>query len=128
MSTAADYVGSGDGLAMGSLTTLTRSRAGTKADPYNPGRTVSDWTNPATISFGGYVSSMTSAEQTDEVRAQLITTVQIIIPDPATDVRAGDRITDGTRRWMVTGIPTADTNPFTGWRPTLVVNVEEVDG
>ena len=128
MSTASDFVGGGDGLAMDALTSLTRTRAATKPDPYNPRRTVSDWSAPVALAFCGYVSSTSSTEQTDAVRAQLITTVQIVIPDPATDVRAGDRITDGTRHWRVTGIPTADVNPFTGWRPTLVADVEEVDG
>jgi len=128
MSTAADFVGGGDGLAMDALTSLTRTRAGKRTDPYNPDRTIVDWSDPSTLAFEGHVSSQTSARQTDAVRAQLITTVQIVVPDPTTDIRAGDRITDGTRHWKVTGIPTADTNPFTGWHPTLVADVEEVDG
>ena len=128
MSTAADFVGGGDGLAMDSLTSLTRTRAGKRTDPYNPDRTIVDWSNPSALAFEGYVSSQTSTRRTDAVRAQLITTVQIVVPDPTTDICAGDRITDGTRHWEVTGIPTADASPFTGWRPTLVANVEEVDG
>jgi hypothetical protein len=128
MSTAADFIGGSSDLGMTSLTSLTRKRAKKKEDPYNPERTVEDWTDPDVLAFSGYVSSQTSTEQTDAVRSQLITTVQIIVPDPAADIRKGDRITDGTHSWSVTGIPTSDSNPFTGWQPTLVVDVEEVDG
>jgi hypothetical protein len=127
MSTAADFIGSSD-LQMGSLTTLTRKRATKKEDPYNPDSTTDDWSSPDVLSFSGYVSSQTSTEQTDAVRAQLITTVQIIVPDPAADIKRGDRISDGTHSWSVTGIPASDINPFSGWQPTLVVDVEEVDG
>jgi hypothetical protein len=127
MSTAADFIGSSD-VQMDSLTTLTRKRAKKKEDPYNPERTVEDWTDPDVLAFSGYVSSQTSTEQTDAVRAKLITTVQIIVPNPTVDVMEGDRVTDGTHSWSVTGIPIKDINPFTGWQPTLVVDVEEVDG
>jgi hypothetical protein len=128
MSTAADFIGGGLDLEMTCLTSLQRKRANRKEDPYNPDRTVEDWADPDVLAFSGYVSSQTSTEQTDAVRAQLITTVQIIVPDTAIDIRKGDRITDGTHSWSVTGIPTSDINPFTGWQPTLVVDVEEVDG
>lgn len=127
MSTASDFLGSSD-FDMTSLTSLTRRRAKKKIDPYNPDRVVDDWSDPELLSFGGFVSSQISTEQTDAVRSQLITTVQIVVPNPAVDIAKGDRITDGTHVWSVTGIPTHDMNPFTSWQPTLVVDVEEVNG
>lgn len=127
MSSAQDFVGGFDS-QMTKLTELTRTRAGKKPDPYNPDRFIPDWENPSVLDFVAYVASQTSTESVDTTHAQLITTVQLVVPDAACDIRVGDRITDGTHHWQVKALPTADTNPFTGWRPTLVVDVEEVNG
>ncbi|WP_194385363.1 hypothetical protein [Microbacterium luteum] len=112
------------------LEPFTRLRAQRKPDRYNPERTVEDWSQPPVeLSLSGAWSSGGSTAGTDAVREQRTTTKQIVIFDPEADVVAGDRVraADGTVH-TVTGRPERDQNPFTGWRPTLVLNVEEVTG
>lgn len=108
--------------------TFTRQRATQIADPYNPDATVKDWSNPAEISVDGFLSSTSSLEQGSEVRAEVVSDAQLVITDPAADVKRGDRIVQGDRMWVVAGFPANDLNPFTGWNPTLVVSLEEVVG
>jgi hypothetical protein len=112
-----------------SASSFTRRRAGQKTNPYDPEETIEDWDNPDELTFEAYWASQSSLEQSDAVRAQIVTTKQIVIANPDFDIAAGDRVIapdGGTYR--VTGFPQADVNPFTGWRPTLVANVETVVG
>lgn len=102
-----------------------RQRAKVIVDPYDPDSAVEDWSNPDEIILSGYFASGSSTEQTDDVREQVATTKQLVIDDPAADVRRGDRIKLGERIWTVEGFPEDDMNPFTGWRPTLVANISE---
>lgn len=106
-----------------------RQRATLEEDPYDPDAPgVPNWSSPAEITVSGYFASQSSTEQADPVRSQLITTKQLVLDDPEVDVVRGDRIRQGPKVWVVNGFPEADTNPFTGWQPTLVCNLEEVVG
>lgn len=126
--TAQDFI-EAEGFGFAEITEFVRQRAVLVADPYNPdAEGVPDWSAPDEITVAGFFASQTSAEQTDVVRAQLITTKQLVLDDPDADVQRGDRIKLGSRVWTVTGIPEADVNPFTGWQPTRVCNLEEVSG
>lgn len=127
MGTALDFMGESD-FKFEHTTTFVRQRAGLTVDPYDPDSAVEDWNNPVEITLEGYFASQNSTEQTDEVREQVSTTKQLVIDDPSADVKRGDRIKLDDRVWTVTGFPEDDQNPFTGWRPTLVVSLAEWRG
>lgn len=132
MSTFADMAAaaSGGAMAMPFAPNVARLRAGQKADPYNPDRTVDDWDDPERIEFPGFISSSTSTETGDAAREETVSAA-VLTCEPGTDVQKGDRIesvpSDG-RLWRVTGFPSQDTSPFTGWQPTLEAELEEVVG
>ena len=103
-----------------------RQRAGKILDPYSDEEIGEDWGNPDEETLdGAYFSSQSSTDSDGEARRQTSTGKQLIIPDPDADVRRGDRIRQGSRIWAVVGFPENDVNPFTGWRPTLVIDVED---
>ena len=109
--------------------TFVRVRAGRTPDPYNPDRTVEDWGNPDEAEFAGAWSSSGSSFGADAVREPLSTSKVITVFDPEADIVAGDRVraADGSV-FTVTGRPGSDVNPWTGWRPTRVLTVEERRG
>lgn len=124
-----DFVGRDFGF--GHPTELLRIRPGRMPDPYNPDSTIEDPDNPDILPVRGGFASSSSVEQDGEAREQVVSAVRLILADPLADVRRGDEITtdpaDG-RRWRVRGFPASDQNVFTGWRPTLVCELEEVTG
>lgn len=127
MSTALDWIGGGGEFEFGE--TFVRLRAGTITDPYSGEPIGEDWAHPDEEPLdGAYFSSQGSTDSDGEVRRQTATGKQLIIPDPDADVQRGDRIRQGTRVWSIVGFPEADKNPFTGWQPTLVVDVEDFKG
>lgn len=108
---------------------LVRQRAGQILDPYSGEPIDEDWAHPDELPLdGAYFSSQSSSDGSDEVRRQTATGMQLIIPDPDADVQRGDRIRQGSRVWSIVGFPEADTNPWTGWQPTLVVDLEDYKG
>ncbi|KAB1662822.1 hypothetical protein [Pseudoclavibacter sp. CFCC 13611] len=108
---------------------FTRLRAGLLTDPYDPETVIGmDWAHPDELEVYGFFASQQSLEQSDPVRAQIITTKQLVLESPDADVQAGDRIRKGDQTWSVTGEPAADINPWSGWRPSRVVNLENVTG
>lgn len=128
MTTAEEFV-DGDQFGFQHVSEFMRERATLVVDPYNPDAPgVPSWDNPDTLTVYGYLVSQSSTEQSDPVRSQLVTTKQLVLDDPTVDVRRGDRIRQGANLWTVMGIPEADVNPFTGWQPTRVCNLEEVTG
>lgn len=129
MGTAADYTGgSPDG--MGHRQAYTRLRRGTVPDPYDPDHLVpGGWDHADARTIYGTLASKSSIDQPDPVRSEVISTAELILDDPDCDVQRGDRIkADDGRIWDVQGYPHADRNPFTGWRPTLVCDLQEVIG
>lgn len=127
MGTAAEFI-SAAAFGFEHITEFVRQRARLITDPYNPDESTEDWNNPTEIPLTGYFASGSSTEQSGEVREQVVTSKQLVIDDPGADVRRGDRIKLGDRIWTVEGFPEDDKNPFTGWQPTLVVNLEEWRG
>ena len=129
MSTAAEIASSATFMSMAGR--IRRLRAKEKENPYNPARPVADWDDLDVIELEGFISSSTSMETPDGARDQTSSTAYLTIADPSADVRRGDRIEtlpyDG-RRWEVTGFPSTDASPFTGWQPTLEATLEEVLG
>jgi hypothetical protein len=130
MSTAAEYVEQNSMFALRYTEQFTRQRRKQVVDPYDPDNTTSgDWTDTDDLPVRGALTSLTSVEQDDATRSEVISTAQFVSDNPSLDVQRGDRIqsSDG-RKWHVVGYPTKDMNAFTGWRPTLVCNLEEVIG
>lgn len=127
MGSAAEFIAGSD-FQFEHTRTFARQRARQVADPYDPESTTEDWGTPDEIPLDGHFASQSSSEQTGEVREQVSTSKQLVIDDPAADVQRGDRIKLGNRTWTVVGFSEDDVNPFTGWQPTLVVNLEEWRG
>lgn len=129
MSTASEISSGSD--FMPSAQRIRRLRAKEKENPYNPARPVADWDDPDVIELEGFISSSTSMETPDGARDQTSSTAYLTIADPSADVRKGDRVEvlpHVGRSWEVTGFPSTDANPFTGWQPTLEASLEEVLG
>lgn len=114
---------------MASLTPMTRQRArpimGDGGLVYDE-----DWSNPLVLAFEGYLYSRSSVDSAkSEPRDQgIVSDKQLIVPDPDIDIKVHDRIIINGDTWRVTGIPASDRNPHTGWRPTLVADLEQVAG
>lgn len=129
MGTAADYTG-GHPDGMPHRQAYTRMRRRTIPDPYDPEHLVpGGWDQADTMTVHGTLASKASIEQPDPVRDEAISTAELILDDPDADVQRGDRVkADDGRVWDVQGYPHADRNPFTGWQPTLVCDLQEVIG
>lgn len=130
MSTAIDYVKQNSTFSLQYTSRFTRQRRKQIVDPYDPdSSTLGDWTDTDDIQVNGALASLTSIEQDDAMRSEVLTTAQFVSDSPNIDVRRGDRLlaSDG-RKWNVVGYPTRDMNTFTGWQPTIVCNLEEVVG
>ena len=123
----------GDLIARGppGSTRFVRLRASRKPDPYNPAQTTEDWTQPVELEVRGALASSTSTRTPDVLDAQTTSTAVLTVSDPNADIRLGDRIrpepADG-RMWEVSGFPSRDVNAFTGWQPTLEVQLTEWKG
>lgn len=108
-----------------------RLRASRKPDPYNPAQTTEDWKHPAELEVHGALASSTSTRTPDVLDVQTTSTAVLTVADPNADIRIGDRIrpepADG-RMWEVSGFPSRDVNAFTGWQPTLEVQLTEWRG
>ena len=130
MSTAADYVKQNSTFSLRYTGQFTRQRRKQVVDPYDPdSSTLGDWTDTDDIQVDGALASLTSVEQDDAVRSEVLSTAQFVSDNPTLDVKRGDRLlsSDG-RKWNVVGYPTRDVNAFTGWQPTLVAALQEVVG
>lgn len=130
MTDALGFIGSGGGFGFEHGQAFERLRAGEIVDPYNPDAPArEDWSNPDVLTIpSAHLASQSSTMGGDPVREQLTTLDQLIIDDPTADVKVGDRIRRGDHTWSVSGFPSDDTNPWSGWQPTLVVNLEQVTG
>ena len=129
MTTAGDYTASSP-FGFQFTQEFTRKRRKRIVDPYDPDNTVfGDWSDTDDITVPGGIASLSSTEIDDAVRSEAVSTASFVCDDPNVDVQRGDRIiaADG-RAWLVIGYPTTDRNVFTGWRPTLVANLQEVTG
>lgn len=130
MSTAIDYVKQNPTFSLQYTSRFTRQRRKQVVDPYDPDTaTLGDWTDTDDIQVDGALASLTSTEQDDAVRSEVLSTAEFVTDDTHADIKRGDRIVsaDG-RKWTVQGFPAHDRNPFTGWQPTLVAALQEAVG
>ena len=112
-------------------TRFVRIRAGETTDAYNPKQRSRDWSTPDKFEIHGSLSSSSSRRSPNGLREETTSNAYLTVTDPDCDVRLGDRIRpqpDDGRLWTVTGMPSHDMNPFTGWRPTLEIQLTEWKG
>ena len=126
-----DDLTAGGGWRMPGATKWRRLRASRKPDPYNPAQTTEDWTKPVELEVRGALASSSSTRTPDVLDVQTTSTAVLTVADPNADIRLGDCIrpepADG-RMWEVSGFPSRDANAFTGWQPTLEVQLTEWKG
>lgn len=108
--------------------TVTRLRATTVLDPYSGESTDLDWDEPDSLDIPGCgFDPGGSIEPLEQGRGAVVTKPTVYAPADA-DITAADRLVVRGRTWSVVGDPALWRNPFTGWEPGLVVELEEVAG
>lgn len=99
-------------------------------DPYNPAHTI-EGEDTDDVTFTGFLSSQTGSDNLSQPRDQTQSSATLTVDNPVIDLQRHDEIepipADG-RKWIITGFPAKDINPFTGWQPTLECSLEEVTG
>lgn len=87
-------------------------------DPYSGAVTLGDWSDPdeATLA-GAFVASSSTSENASVARSALLEEKSLYLEDPDADVQMQDRIRAQGVTYTIDGIPSADANPWTGWRP-----------
>ena len=116
---------------MGHLTRFCLTRRIYEDDPYNPDASIRTYVESAwSRDVYGYLDSGVSEMGPGPDREQVTSRATITFPMSRSMqlMGPGDMLTEVDRRWRVTGVAAQDQNPFTGWQPTLVVEVEEVKG
>lgn len=92
------------------------------------GNTVESWAaEPGVAVEGCAFSPGESAEPVEANRRAVVTTPQLFCP-PDTVITSKDIVTVRDLTFQVVGDPADWTNPFTGWRPGVVVNLRRVSG
>jgi hypothetical protein len=107
-----------------------RARKRPIPDVYNPEtETTGSWDDADTIELpGAFVATSSSSDTTTATRTQVVTAKSLYSTDTAADVRPGDRILADGHTYSVPAVPSADSNPFTGWQPVQEIPLEEVLG
>lgn len=130
MSSIDDYLAA-DAFTLSGATSFMRLRAAERASDYNPVRTSRDWDHPILLPITGVLSSSSSRRTPNGLREQTTSNATLTIDDPDADIKLGDRIRpdpDDGRCWEITGFPSSDVNAFTGWQPTLEIQLTEYKG
>lgn len=114
--------------------TVFRHRYPLIQDRYNPARKIPDYSGtPETEPLErAFVASSSSVSVRDATRSQILTDKSLYLTDVSADVQVGDRI--GTTEdpdaaeFQIEVVPSADTNPFTGWQPVQEIPLEGAVG
>lgn len=128
---ALDYITGSTEFTLAGATSFQRLRARRIPRAMNPKQTDEDWEHPDIIEIRGALSSSTSTRIPDSLDLQTTSTAVLTIDNPKADVRIGDRIRavpDDGRLWEVNGFPSNDVNAFSGWQPTLEIQLAEWKG
>lgn len=87
-------------------------------DPYSGQTTLGDWASASEQTLdGAYVAASSTQSRAEAGRTQLLEEKSLYLDDPNADVQAQDRIRAGGVIYLIDGMPSADTNPWTGWQP-----------
>jgi hypothetical protein len=108
--------------------TVTILTAGVEEDPYS-GELVSswEWAGAETVVTGVGVEPRPSGEPTQEARNSVVSGFTLYLP-AGTEVAPDNRVTVRGDTYEVLGEPAEWVNPFTGWAPGVVVQVQRVEG
>lgn len=108
--------------------TVTVLTAGTTTDPYS-GETVPSWDEtPTSVDVAGVgVEPRPSGEPLQDARNQVTSGFTLYFPPGAT-VTPQNRVIVRGGTYDVLGEPAEWVNPFTGWNPGTVVQVERSEG
>lgn len=122
-----DSVGSG-AMSFPHGETVYRQRPAQVWDPLSQTNIRGDWsTLTETEIAGAFIAQSSTSILGDATRTQALEAKSLYC-DPDTDIRKGDRVRQGTDVYTVDGIPAADTNPWTGWRPVREVPLVRGEG
>lgn len=101
--------------------------AGTTTDPYS-GEPTDDWDTATSVDVTGVaVEPRPSGEPLQDARNQVTSGFTLYMP-AGTAITAQNRVTVRGETYDVLGEPAEWRNPFTGWEPGLVVQVERSEG
>lgn len=101
--------------------------AGTSTDPYS-NENAADWTSPSSVDVTGVaVEPRPSGEPLQDARNQVTSGFTLYMP-PGTTITPQNRVSVRGVTYDVLGEPAEWTNPFTGWEPGIVVQVERSEG
>lgn len=102
--------------------------AGTEVDPYS-GESVSSWELPPSEALvdGVGVEPRPSDEPTQEARNAVVSGFTLYLPT-GTVIGPQNRVVVRGGTYEVLGEKAEWVNPFTGWAPGVVVQVQRVDG
>ena len=108
--------------------TVTILTAGMEEDPYSDDLVSSwDWT-PTELEVAGVgVEPRPSGEPTQEARNATTSGFTLYLP-AGTEIGPQNRVVVRGGTYEVLGEPAEWVNPFTGWAPGIVVQVERVEG
>lgn len=102
--------------------------AGTVTDPYSDTSTPSWDATPTSVDVTGVaVEPRPSGEPLQDARNQVTSGFTLYFP-PGTTVTPQNRVIVRGSTYDVLGEPAEWTNPFTGWNPGIVVQVERSEG
>lgn len=105
-----------------------RQRPADVWDPISQTWIKGDWSTPEEKEIeGAFVAQSSTAMLADATRTQALEAKSLYCP-PDADIREGDRVRHGTEVFTIDGIPSSDTNPFTGWGPVREVPLERYPG
>jgi hypothetical protein len=97
--------------------TVYRQRPKQVWDPYANAYVLGDWDDPDELPIpGAFIAQSSTAALGNATRTQALESKSLFCA-PDADIQKDDRIRDGADVYPVDGIPAADENPFTGWRP-----------
>ena len=129
MPTLGEYITSGDGFGFSAGETVERLRAGLVEDRYSKKLVREDWSSPDVLPIpNASIGSLGQTQADGSQRRQTTVSALLTVTDPNADIAIGDRIRQGSKLWRCVEFPETDKNPFTNWRPTLVIALEEVHG
>ncbi|WP_336653078.1 MULTISPECIES: hypothetical protein [unclassified Leucobacter] len=98
--------------------TVVRLRRAEEYDEYSATVMIGNWDEPDELVLeGAFVASSSTSARRDAARAELLEEKSLYLDDPHADVQAQDRIRAGGVIYLIDGMPSADTNPWTGWQP-----------
>lgn len=112
--------------------TVYRLRPKAVWDQYSNSFIPGNWDDPDELELpGAFIAQSSTAIVTSEARTQALEEKSLYLTDTEADVQVGDRIRQGTAgpaAFLVDGVPTADTNPFTGWQPAREIPLRAATG